>query len=181
MAVIWAAPSGCQDSALCHLFRSLFTRTNFYFVTDFCFVCLSVCTLTVRLWSVADAMCPCDACGSCFSDCVPVAPSRYSLSYHLIQHADNLCLENHKWHCFFHCLWLCPILPPTGQVVPEQEKISEGSRRHIQTDHSKLRFLLNRLVAPTGSLVLVSTTTHFTSGREASVFPPLLYLKEVPK
>lgn len=176
MAVIRAAPSGCGDLALCHLFRSLFTRTNFYYLTDFCFVCLSACTFwTVGPWSVADAMRPSDACGSCLSDS---APSRYSLSRRLIQNADNLYLENHKWQCFFHCLWLCPILPPppmTAQVMPEQEKISEG------TDHSKRRAQSNRLVALSGSLVLVSTTTHFTSGREASVFPPLLYLKEVPK
>ncbi|XP_026155127.1 predicted GPI-anchored protein 58 isoform X3 [Mastacembelus armatus] len=34
---------------------------------------------------------------------------------------------------------------------------------------------------PLAPLVLVSTATLFTSGRETSVFPPLLYLKEVPK
>lgn len=64
----------------------------------------------------------------------------------------------------------------------EQEKISNGSCLCVPPHYTKLTWLLNRpRIEPSACLVLVSTSTQFTSGREASVFPPLLYLKEVPK
>lgn len=156
MAVIWAAPSGCQHLALCHLFRSLFTRINSHFVTVFSnFVLL---------------MHSCDSINLKYSRChLSVVPVPVCCCQ--IQHADNLYLDDHKWDCFFHPLWLCPILLPASHGVRDTFKqITQNWDCHWID-----------LLHPRFCLVLVSTTTHFTSGGEASVFPPLLYLKEVPK
>lgn len=167
MAGIWAAPFGLSKlgSSTQYLTNCLFVMLFFLFVflmhagDSMNLKCVAMCVHVMQVVPVFGGIL------FCF----------FKIDWHPLSEQSQVKLFSH------HLCWqVSSSLLPTGQAVSEQEKISDGSWRCIQTQNWDL--LLNGCrLAPTGCLVLVSTATHFTSEREASVFPPLLYLKEVPK
>lgn len=145
MAGISAAPWGCQDLAPCHLFPSLFNTTNWHFVIIYVF------SFFVFVMLSTDA---CDAMSmTCVTVCVWCKWFLFFLGW--VRVIVTFLPQTWSLHILFMfscpnsitCCWstssIMIMTPgssshlPTGQLS-EQEKISKGSGRCIQTHYSKL-------------------------------------------